>query len=180
LIQGGLVVSSDRPESAETAFARLSEREIDRCYSLAGYLLGDAAEAQDATQEAMARAWRARGTLRDLEAFEGWLDRIVVNTCMDRMRRRKVIRFVELEAGSAVAGRDPFRDFLARDELGRALDVLTPEQRAVVVLRFWRDLTVEQIALRLGCPSGTVKSRLHNALAALRVRLEHDAGEVKR
>ncbi len=174
------MASSDRPESAEIAFARLTEREIDRCYSLAGYLLGDAAEAQDATQEAMARAWRARGTLRDLEAFEGWLDRIVVNTCMDRMRRRKVVRFVSLEAAGEVASRDAFRDFLARDELGRALDVLTPEQRAVVVLRFWRDLAVDQIALRLSCPPGTVKSRLHNALAALRRRLEQDAGEVKR
>jgi len=87
---------------------------------------------------------------------------------------------VSLEAAGEVASRDAFRDFLARDELGRALDVLTPEQRAVVVLRFWRDLAVDQIALRLSCPPGTVKSRLHNALAALRRRLEQDAGEVKR
>jgi RNA polymerase sigma-70 factor (ECF subfamily) len=178
--QGGLVIPSDRPESAEGVFARLSEGQIDRCYSLAGYLLGDATEAQDATQEAMARAWRARGTLKDTDAFEGWLDRIVVNACMDRMRRRKVVRFVELEAGGDVAGRDPFHDFLAQDELGRALDVLSPEQRAVVVLRFWRDLPVDEIARRLGCPSGTVKSRLHNALAALRGRLEREAREVQR
>jgi RNA polymerase sigma-70 factor (ECF subfamily) len=180
MIQGGLVASGDRTESAEEAFAGLRDRELDRCYSLAGYLLGDATEAQDATQEALARAWRARGTLRDLESFEGWLDRIVVNACMDRMRRRKVIRFVDLEAGAEVAGRDPFRDFLARDELGRALDVLTPEQRAAVVLRFWRDLPVDQIAVLMGCPPGTIKSRLHNALAALRGRLERDAREVKR
>jgi RNA polymerase sigma-70 factor (ECF subfamily) len=178
--QGGLVVASDRPESIDAAFARLSDREMDRCYSLAGYLLGDATEAQDATQEAMAHAWRARETLKDVDAFEGWLDRILVNACMDRMRRRKVIRFVEIEAGEEVTGRDPFHDLLAQDELGRALEVLPPEQRVVVVLRFWRDLPVDEIARRLDCPPGTVKSRLHNAITALRGRMERDAREVKR
>lgn len=174
------MVPREQSESGEALFARLSDRQIDRCYSLAGYLLGDATEAQDATQEAMARAWRARGSLRDSDAFEGWLDRIVVNACMDRMRKRKLIRFVEIEAGEEVQAGDPFRDLLAKDELGRALDVLPPEQRAVVVLRYWRDLTVDEIARRLGCPSGTVKSRLHAAIAALRLRMERDAREVKR
>jgi RNA polymerase sigma-70 factor, ECF subfamily len=174
------VVSADLPETIEAAFERLSGRGLDRCYSLAGYLLGNAAEAEDATQEAMARAWRARGTLKDAAAFDGWLDRVLVNTCMDRMRRRRLIRFVEIEEGEEVAGRDPFRDMLAQDELGRALVVLTPEQRAVIVLRFWRDLPIEEIAARLDCPAGTVKSRLHAAIAALRSQMDRDAREVQR
>jgi RNA polymerase sigma-70 factor (ECF subfamily) len=164
----------------DVVFERLSGRGLDRCYSLAGYLLGDATAAEDATQEAMARAWRARRTLRDSEAFEGWLDRILVNTCMDQMRRRRVVKFVDIEAGEEVPAADPFRAFLARDEIGRALDVLTPEQRVVVVLRFWRDLPVDEIAIRVGCPPGTVKSRLHSAIAALRGRMERDVREVQR
>ena len=178
--EGGLVASTERPETITAVFERLSEREFDRCYSLAGYLLGDAAEAEDATQEAMARAWRARATLKDGAAFEGWIDRILVNTCMDRMRRRKLIRFVEIEEGEEVPDRDPFREMLAQDELGRALDVLSPEQRAVVVLRFWRDLPIEEIARRLDCPPGTVKSRLHAAIEALRGRMDRDAREARR
>ena len=174
------MIPREQSESGEEVFARLSDRELDRCYSLAGYLLGDATEAQDATQEAMARAWRARATLKDADAFQGWLDRILVNACMDRMRRRNLIRFVEIEAGEEVPGGDPFRELLSKDELGRALDILPPEQRAVVVLRFWRDLTVDEIARRLGCPSGTVKSRLHAAIGALRARMERDAREVNR
>ena len=71
--------------------------------------------------------------------------------------------------------RDPFGDFLARAELEGALNALTPEQRVVVVLRFWRDLSLEQISERLGWPLGTVKSRLHHAMAAMRDRLERDA-----
>jgi RNA polymerase sigma factor (sigma-70 family) len=76
--------------------------------------------------------------------------------------------------------RDPFRDFLARDELGSVLDALTPDQRLVVVLRFWRDLSLDQISERLDWPLGTVKSRLHHAMAAMRGRLERDAkGELR-
>lgn len=161
-------------ENADVLFARMSDRALNRCYSLAGYLLGDASDAQDATQDALARAWRARRTLRDGEAFDAWVDRILVNTCMDRMRRRKLVRFVEIDAGEGLPDADPFRDFLVRDEIGRTLSVLTPEQRVVVVLRFWRDLPVDEIARRLDCPSGTVKSRLNHAMAALRKRMESD------
>lgn len=177
---GGLVIATERPEAITSLFERMGEQALDRCYSLAGYLLGDAAEAEDATQEALARAWRSRGSLKEVGAFEAWLDRILVNTCMDRMRRRKVIRFVEIEEGDEVPGLDPFREMLAKDELGRALEVLTPQQRAVVVLRFWRDLPIDEIALRLGCPPGTVKSRLHSAIEALRGRIDRDAREVQR
>jgi RNA polymerase sigma-70 factor (ECF subfamily) len=176
----GLVVAGDRPEAIDELFERASGCALDRCYSLAGYLLGDADEAKDATQEAMARAWKARRTLRDGEAFESWLDRILVNTCMDRMRRRRVVKFVEIEAGHEVPAADPFRAFLARDEIGRVLDVLTPEQRAIVVLRFWRDLPVDEIAQSVGCPPGTVKSRLHSAIAALRGQMERGAREARR
>ena len=90
------------------------------------------------------------------------------------MRRRKLIRLVEIDPDGEYPATDPFRDFLARDELGRALSVLSPEQRAVVVLRFWRDLSIDEIAVRTGARSGTVKSRLHYALERLRAAYERD------
>ena len=160
----------------DESFAALCDAALRRTYGLAGYLLGDATEAEDATQDAMDRAWRARGSLRDPAAFEGWLDRIVANVCRDRMRRRKLARMVDLETGPEHEAADPFRAFLDRDALGHALDALTPEQRIAVVLRFWRDLPLEEIATRLDWPLGTVESRLHHALAVMRVRLERDAG----
>jgi RNA polymerase sigma-70 factor (ECF subfamily) len=75
---------------------------------------------------------------------------------------------------------DRFGALLARDSIGRALGSLTTDQRTVVVLRYWRDFSLEEIAERLGWPLGTVKSRLHYALAALRERLERDEHEVQR
>jgi RNA polymerase sigma factor (sigma-70 family) len=161
---------------SDAAFAALSDAALRRVYGLAGYLLGNAADAEEATQEAMARAWRARRSLRDPAAFEVWLDRIVVNTCRDRLRRRRTVQIVDLEASGEIEARDPFRGFLARDELEAALEGLTPDQRVVVVLRFWRDLSLEQISERLDWPLGTVKSRLHHAMAAMKKRLERDAG----
>ena len=164
----------------DDAFARRSDAYLGRALSLACYILGDECEAEDVTQEAMARAWKARRSLRRVESFDAWIDRIVVNTCRERLRHRRGLREVELSPDAESEALDGFGILLARDSIGRALVALTADQRTVVVLRYWRDLSLEQIADRLGWPLGTVKSRLHYALAALRERLERNDREVKR
>jgi RNA polymerase sigma-70 factor (ECF subfamily) len=80
-----------------------------------------------------------------------------------------------LDDEMSVAARDQFRAALDRDEVGRALQALPVEQRTVVVLRFWRDLPLEEIADRLALPLGTVKSRLHYGLRAMREVIEPSA-----
>lgn len=98
-----------------------------------------------------------------------------MNVCRDRLRRRRTIRFVELDEGIGVHGTDPFAAALARVEVDRLVGVLDADQRAIVLLRFWRDLQVDEIAARLGMPAGTVKSKLHYALRALRDAAERQA-----
>lgn len=71
-------------------------------------------------------------------------------------------------------GRDAFSSAIARDAIAGALHTLTPEQRIVVVLRYWRDLSIEEIAERVRIPSGTVRSRLHYALRTLRFALDDE------
>jgi RNA polymerase sigma factor (sigma-70 family) len=164
----------------DDAFSRRVDAYLARALGLACYLLGDPSEAEDATQEAMARAWRARGSLRHPDAFEAWIDRIVVNTCWERLRRTRRLAELNLASTDPPSVPDSFAAVLARDSVGRALIGLTPEQRTVVVLRFWRDLSLDQIAERLDWPLGTVKSRLHYALRALRAQLERDDREVDR
>ncbi len=66
-------------------FLRLANGELDRAYRLAGLLLGDEHEAQDATQDALVRAWQSVGSLRDPAGFQAWFDRILVNVCRDRL-----------------------------------------------------------------------------------------------
>jgi RNA polymerase sigma factor (sigma-70 family) len=148
-------------------FVRLAARHLDGAYKLAGYLLGDAAEAEDAMQEALTRAWRAWPQLREPDSLGPWLDRIVANVCKTRVRARRQIRSVAFDDDLDVHAPDPFRATLTRDAVGRALDRLSPEQRLVVVLRYWRDMPLEQIAKRLDVPLGTVKPRLFYALRIL-------------
>jgi len=164
-------------EERAALFLDLIEPELPRSYKLAGYLLGDAMEAEDAVCEAVARAWQNRGRLRDPERFPAWFGRIVTNACRDRMRRRKGARIVEIEdeAGS-ICERDPFADALARDEVGRLVRKLSADQQIVVALRYWRDLPLEEIAEHLDVPLGTVKSRLYQGLRVLRVELDRQAG----
>jgi RNA polymerase sigma-70 factor (ECF subfamily) len=161
-------------------FAGTSDAYVARAVGLAFYLMGNRSDAEDATQEAMTRAWKARRSLRELAAFDAWFDRILVNCCRERLRRQHRIREVALPEGSEGEIRDDFAAVLARDSIGRALASLTLEQRSVVVLRYWLDLSLEQIAERLTWPLGTVKSRLHHAIAAIRERVEGDDAEVRR
>lgn len=144
---------------------------LDRLYRLAGLLLGNAADAEDATQEALLRAWRSAASLRDPSQADAWLDRILVNVCRDRLRRRRVVRFIALSDGPAELASDPFAAILDRDEVLRAMADLDADQRIVVVLHYWAGLTLTDIAARTGWPTGTVKSRLHHGLVRMRRRI---------
>jgi RNA polymerase sigma-70 factor (ECF subfamily) len=154
------------------AFTAFDDARLLASYRLATLILRDRAEAEDATQEAIARAWSGWETLRDGNRFDAWFDRILVNVCRNRMRHRRVIRVVTLDHATETLAADAHGATMARLALEPAFVRLTPEQRIIVVLRFWRDLSVEEIAERLGIPGGTVKSRLHYALKSLRAAIE--------
>lgn len=163
------------------ALARQMELGLDRGFRLARAILGDDLEAEDAVQDACLSAWRQAGSLRDADRFQPWFERIIVNGCRDRLRRRQRqrVRAVALEAAWRAGGEGTAPDPAERrgdDDLDRAFDHLDPEHRIVVLLRYWQDLTVDDIAARLDVPAGTVKSRLHYALQALRSSLEAPDG----
>lgn len=166
LTDGNGAVASER-------VLRLAEGELDRAYRLAGLILGDAHEAQDATQDALLLAWRSAPSLRDVAAFQTWFDRILINVCRDRLRRRGKVRLIAIgDAISPAASPDPFRTILDRDQVIRAMAFLDDDLRIVIALHYWADLTLEAVAERLGWPVGTVKSRLHRALATMRSRVD--------
>ncbi len=159
---------------ARARFVALVERELDRSYRLAGLLLGVAADAEDAVGDALERAWRELPGLRDPDRFQAWFDRILVNACRDRLRRRSRIRFVELEGAAGAIGGDPFRELFDGDALFHRIGDLPADEREILVLHFWADLTLDAIAERLSQRPGTVRSRLHRALERLR-RAEGDS-----
>ena len=178
IVEGALRVASTRSaEEAAAAFVRLVRPELPGAYRQAGYLLRDETEAEDAAQEAIARAWVSWAKLRDKDRFAAWFGRIVANVCQDRLRQRRGVRVLEINEtiASDIHARDAFRDALARDEVGRLVRTLPSDQQMVVALHFWRDLPLEDIAERLDLPLGTVKSRLHYAMRALRKELDRQA-----
>ena len=160
--------SRDRAE----IFAALDEARLLQGYRLASLILRDRAEAEDATHEAIARAWTSWKTLLDKSRFDPWFDRILVNVCRNRMRHARVLHVVSLDNAFEVPAADTQGSMLNRLAIEPAFTRLTPEQRILVVLRYWRDLSVADIAERLGIPAGTVKSRLHYAIESLRTAIE--------
>ena len=161
------------------AFTSIAASSVDRCYALAYRILHDPHRAQDAVQQALLGAWRDLPTLRDPERFDAWLHRLVVNACYVEARgeRRWTARVRALSTEPGVSP-DIARSVAARDELQVAFRRLTPEHRAVVVLHHHFGYQLSEIAVTLGIPSGTARSRLHNAVRQLREALGDDAATV--
>lgn len=161
----------------EDAFTQLAAQSADRAYALACRILREPSAAEDATQQAMLTAWQRLRTLREPARFEAWLYRILVNACRDELRRRRSWESkLRLGESSAMGDRDTAVSVAQRDELDRAFAKLSVEHRAVVVLHHYLGWTTSEIAAGLGVPSGTVSSRLHYGVAALRSAIEADEG----
>lgn len=164
------VTLASRP--IDELFAQLTRRHVDAAYRLAWAILQDDVDADDATQDAFGQAWRARRSLRDPDCFDAWFGRILVNVCRERLRQRARQRVRPLTPTDDLPVADSSGHVSARDEIGRAVARLDPDHRIVVILRYWADLTIDEIAERVDVPAGTVKSRLHYALRSMRPRLE--------
>lgn len=171
--EGSRMMISEPTPAADARFRDLLVRQLAPSFRLAALLLGSESDADDAVQEATVAAWRHFGELHNGERIDAWFQRIVVNKCRDRLRRRRSLPTLELPDDYRA---DPLADGLAaipeRDALRRCLGALRPEHRTVVVLRYFADLSLDEIAERTGERPGTVRSRLHYALGALRAAYE--------
>ena len=158
------------------AFAVLAGAAISRLDGAAWLILREPEQAKDAVQTALVRAWRDLPTLRDPDRFDAWLNRLVVNACIDEARRLRRHRMdIELHAIEVPTPERVESTIADRDQLERGFLRLTPELRAVIVLHHYLDLPLPAVADSLGIPLGTAKSRLHRALGQLRAALDADA-----
>jgi RNA polymerase sigma-70 factor, ECF subfamily len=160
------------------AFEALVHGSVDRLYAIAYRILRDADAAEDAVQQALIEMWDDLPDLRDPERFEGWSYRLVVRAAYHEARRRPMgggrirrITLIETVEDAATID-DPVSRIACRDELERAFRDLSPEHRAILVLRFYVGLPVNEIATALQIPAGTAASRLHYALRDLRAACE--------
>jgi RNA polymerase sigma-70 factor, ECF subfamily len=158
------------------AFTALASSSYSRLHRVAQNILSDLALADDATQEAVVDIWRHLPQLREPRRFEAWSYRILVNACYAEARKAK--RWMP----GLASGRDEdprsaevLSSVVFRDQLERGFRRLPIDQRAVVVLHHYLDLPLDKVAEVLDIPAGTVHSRHHRAMQALRAALEADA-----
>lgn len=149
------------------AFDALVDYRATSLLRTAYLLTGDWGTAEDLLQTALVKTWFTWDRLRDKDAAEAYVRQVMARTFATWWRRKWR---GELATGEMpdIASRDPYADVDARHALRRALAELSPRQRAIVVLRFYEDLSEAQVADLLGCSVGTVKSTASRALARLR------------
>jgi len=174
------------------AFVHLVESHQDRLLRLCERLLGDAEEARDAVQDVFLKVYRKAGEVRPQGQVYTWLYRVAVNHCLNKLRRRKLVRFLRWEsAGDDAdapfdppdAAPDPAAAFDARQRwqtTRRAIAALPDNQRAVLVLARFEGLSYKQIAEVLEITEGAVESRLFRAMRRVEAAQESEPSRVSR
>lgn len=144
----------------------------DALLRTAALMCGARQDAEDILQTALEKAYRHWGRLETGSDPEPYVRRILVNLVISRSRRWKVLREINMARLPETPAASPNHAVELRGTLMEELRKLGPRQRAVLVLRFWEDLSEAETAQALGCSVGTVKSQASRGLARLRERLD--------
>lgn len=160
---------------------RNKEKLLTRCitdnkeniYRLAYSYVKNKEDALDIVQESIYKALTSIGLLKNPEAVKSWLFRIVVNTSLDFLRKHKKVQLVDDEALEyySSGAEDVYPDM----DLERTLDELPLKYRSVIVLRYFEDLKIEEVAEILNENVNTVKTRLYQALQLLRATMQDES-----
>lgn len=155
------------------AYDQLARGAARRLFVVANRILRDVDAAEDAVQQTLVDIWRDLPSLRDPDRFDAWTYRIVVRRCRIEARghRRLGVRIADLSE-SLAASRDEIGEVATRDALDRAFEGLSLDHRTVVVLHHLMGLPLGEIAEILDVPYGTVGSRLHHAMRAMRATVD--------
>jgi RNA polymerase sigma-70 factor (ECF subfamily) len=170
LTRGDLVLRAQGGD--HDAFAVLARSATNRLYGIALRILSDVHLAEDAVQDSLIDAWRDLRALRDPALFDAWATRILIRNCYREAKRARTARQVTVTRHEETT--NPTVEIDDRDRIEGAFRRLPPDHRVVIVLRHYLDWEPAEIADALGLAPGTVRSRLHYALAGLRAALEAD------
>lgn len=172
-IDASSVLARCRAGDAEAMRQVITKNRV-RLVRVAANILRDTNEAEDVAQDAFLKAFREIHRLREDTAFAGYLYRICVRLCMDRLRSRRTVT-TEFDASCNRTGTIVETKVLVEN----LLDTLTPDLRATLVLREMEQLSYDEIAEMTGVPVGTVRSRLHVARERFRSAYVASMGGVK-
>jgi RNA polymerase sigma-70 factor (ECF subfamily) len=179
LLEANIVKRAQKGD--QIAFAELVELYKDKLYNLSFRMLGNPHDAEEMAQEAFLRAYANLKKYDSRRKFSTWLYRIATNCCIDRLRKKKAAYSLDSpldeEEGSDLYAVIPSQETLVEEkvvkresrlELQGAIEQLPPAYRAVVILKYIEDLSLQEISEVLSVPVATVKTRLHRGREALR------------
>lgn len=151
------------------AFQELIQKEKNKLYRMAYLYVKNEADALDIVQETIYKAYVSMKTIEKTEYFSTWLTRILINEALDFIRKHKrMIPTEKMEEQSTTE----YNELEGSIDLIEAINRLEVQYKTVVILRYYKDFTIKQIAETLICPEGTVKTRLHRAAKKLKVDLK--------
>jgi RNA polymerase sigma-70 factor, ECF subfamily len=160
------------------AFRFLVDRYQNILYGTAFLMMGDKMAAEDQVQEAFISAWKGIRTFQSGYPFKPWLIRILVNRVISY--RRNHIKTDNVHHAVAPIAPETTEKLEIHDQLERALNRLSEEQRQVILLRYFTGLTLTETSSALGRPEGTIKSQAHRALGQLKFLIDDGSGLIRR
>src|SRR5690242_13249152 len=171
----------------QQAFTSLVEKYKDSVFNVAYRMLGNPTEAEDVAQETFVRAYTQLRTYKDTHRFSTWLLSIASHLSIDQLRRRRFLAlplenvpFLEWIADLGAGPEQAAVQGETSDEMQRLLQQLPPKYRAVLILRYWHDLSYEEIASALQLTPALVKARLHRARELVARRMRADGVDLGR
>jgi RNA polymerase sigma-70 factor, ECF subfamily len=173
-VDAELVMRAQRGDRG--AFGLLAAEIATRFLAVSRRILRDIDLAEDATQQALVAIWRDLPQLRDPARFDAWSYRLLVRACYAEGRRtRRWSPMLQILPADEPVVSGGFEHVIHRDELETAIRRLSVDHRTVLVLHHYADIPLERVAQILEIPLGTVYSRLHHAMRAMRAALDADA-----
>ncbi|MFJ7733180.1 sigma-70 family RNA polymerase sigma factor [Lysinibacillus sp. NPDC097231] len=161
---------SDAKKGNNQAFVELLQEEKVKLYKMAYIYMKNENDALDVVQETIARAYANIHTVKEEQYFATWLMRILINTALEMLRKnQKIIPLLEQQPEQEqISTNDEKLDLL------QAIEQLEEKYKTVILLRYYRDLQIKEIADLLGCPEGTVKTNVHRGIQQLKKYLNKE------
>lgn len=157
-------------ESLEASFITFIRQHQQAIYRMAFSYTKNEQDALDVVQDSIQKGWRAIDTLKKNEQMKSWFYTILVRTAIDFLRKHQRIVLIGDEALQQIPEHDTYENL----DLQQAIHQLPLQLREIIILRYFEDLKIEEIAQILNLPAGTVKSRLYKALRLLKVELDQE------
>jgi RNA polymerase sigma-70 factor, ECF subfamily len=164
-------ISTRSREITKELFCTLLEEKKTVLYRIAFMYVKNEHDAMEILNEAVYKAFISMKKLKDIQFFHTWITRILINCALDHIKRSKRLVSIEDNFPQDYVEDDKREDLL---DLYEAVDKLQGKYKTVIILKYFEDLTISQIAGILECPANTVKTYLHKALKELRCELKEE------